>query len=950
MHRPAECAGCPFNRPGDGFVPFDGPRDARLVIIGESPGADEENEEKPFVGPSGKMLAGAMRMAGVDRKDVLVGNTILCRPPRPWCASDKGWQGAIAHCGRVHTGPLLASLPNVKAVLVLGGPALLRHTGMRPIRVRRGGYSLTLNGIENVRGSAWKASELAAGGTHVVLASGGIMGVWVELPKWQGDPWIVAGLHPAFIRRGNLHLKPLLASDVDKARELSVGPGLGQHPTMADDFAHVPLKQAVAALVGQDLTFDVEVDANGNPNMIGISDGRKVYSFVGAEGLKAAREALRQPGGLRIGHNLAFDVKALGGLAEIGGRPFDTIIAAALVEPSLPRALSDVASVHAAGGYVYWKDVMENPRTQAVLRLRMGLPAAFAAWDQLYNGLDVWWTEVCYRSLRSQMRSTKTAGLFTDIQMPMFRELLELEANGMLVDQGRASDRRQAALQEMVRLQDEISGIVADRIADRRWAASRALTDVRAAVDSEIGQLPRCPEHLGFLGGTKRTACPDCNELWKAASAVRARFKKQIDTAKRNSCRVQHAFSTTSPMDWAWILFAPKEVGGFELKSKIKTKTNRASMGKNAIKGMLASAGLPDDARTLLTSKFRLGQLGSRVAKYLTPPLEADGRVHPAYALHKTLTGRTSSGVDDTDAEKPTSRYAVNAQNWPEDCRSIIVAPTGHVLVNFDFKAIEAFTTAMAVWKRTGSRAYWDLLWTPGLDIHTMTAGEVEKVLGHPITRYQGKRVRHMWSYGASPKMMAIQLAGDGVTLAMATAADRALAALHPDIVEWRKATATALLKQPALRNPFGRICHFTVGKRASGELGVDDPNSAVAWEPQSTAHDIVKTKWLEMRANGVLTVARMFNHSHDSFGFEVDPSVIPVAAFIAGAKAVLERPVGVMASVTPDGKPFAPQVEVQAGQRWAQKHVHGVTKGCPGAAKCKAEEVVDGLEVWDGR
>jgi DNA polymerase len=52
-----------------------------IAIVGEAPGEQEEKQGRPFIGPSGAELDRALRMAGIQRKNTLVTNVLLCRPP-----------------------------------------------------------------------------------------------------------------------------------------------------------------------------------------------------------------------------------------------------------------------------------------------------------------------------------------------------------------------------------------------------------------------------------------------------------------------------------------------------------------------------------------------------------------------------------------------------------------------------------------------------------------------------------------------------------------------------------------------------------------------------------------------------------------------------------------------------------------------------------------------------
>lgn len=58
-----------------------GPHDADLLLLGEAPGATEDEEGEPFVGRSGDVLDDALRDAGLARADVRISNCVRCRPP-----------------------------------------------------------------------------------------------------------------------------------------------------------------------------------------------------------------------------------------------------------------------------------------------------------------------------------------------------------------------------------------------------------------------------------------------------------------------------------------------------------------------------------------------------------------------------------------------------------------------------------------------------------------------------------------------------------------------------------------------------------------------------------------------------------------------------------------------------------------------------------------------------
>ena len=58
-----------------------GPADAKLLFVGEAPGANEDERGEPFVGRSGDVLDETLHDVGLDRDDVRITNCVRCRPP-----------------------------------------------------------------------------------------------------------------------------------------------------------------------------------------------------------------------------------------------------------------------------------------------------------------------------------------------------------------------------------------------------------------------------------------------------------------------------------------------------------------------------------------------------------------------------------------------------------------------------------------------------------------------------------------------------------------------------------------------------------------------------------------------------------------------------------------------------------------------------------------------------
>jgi len=80
--RSGTCTKCRLASTRTNFVFGEGNPDARLVVIGEAPGADEDALGRPFVGRSGQLLDKILQAVQFRREEVFICNIIKCRPPQ----------------------------------------------------------------------------------------------------------------------------------------------------------------------------------------------------------------------------------------------------------------------------------------------------------------------------------------------------------------------------------------------------------------------------------------------------------------------------------------------------------------------------------------------------------------------------------------------------------------------------------------------------------------------------------------------------------------------------------------------------------------------------------------------------------------------------------------------------------------------------------------------------
>jgi uracil-DNA glycosylase family 4 len=132
------CALCPHRT---NAVPGEGNPHARLMLVGEGPGATEDATGRPFVGQAGKLLDGILQAIDVPRETVYITNIVKCRPPQ----NRKPLPDEIAACIPYLHRQLELIRP--KVILALGGTACEAMLGVRKSLGELRSKVHTFNGI-----------------------------------------------------------------------------------------------------------------------------------------------------------------------------------------------------------------------------------------------------------------------------------------------------------------------------------------------------------------------------------------------------------------------------------------------------------------------------------------------------------------------------------------------------------------------------------------------------------------------------------------------------------------------------------------------------------------------------------------------------------------------------------------------------------------------------------
>jgi len=118
------CKACDLWKNATQTVFGEGAENAQVVFIGEQPGDREDIEERPFVGPAGKVFHSALDEAGIDRTKVYITNAVK---HFKWTPAPRGKR-------RIHKKPndleIAACLPWLEAELRIVKPAIVVVSGL----------------------------------------------------------------------------------------------------------------------------------------------------------------------------------------------------------------------------------------------------------------------------------------------------------------------------------------------------------------------------------------------------------------------------------------------------------------------------------------------------------------------------------------------------------------------------------------------------------------------------------------------------------------------------------------------------------------------------------------------------------------------------------------------------------------------------------------------------
>jgi uracil-DNA glycosylase len=137
--------GCALKQTATQLVFADGNPQAKLMLVGEAPGRDEDLEGRPFVGRSGQLLDRMLAAIGLDRTSVYIANVVPWRPPGNRTPSPQETQVCLPFIQRQ------IELCNPDVLVCLGGPSAETLLGQKGITKIRGRWFTYQAGTREIR-------------------------------------------------------------------------------------------------------------------------------------------------------------------------------------------------------------------------------------------------------------------------------------------------------------------------------------------------------------------------------------------------------------------------------------------------------------------------------------------------------------------------------------------------------------------------------------------------------------------------------------------------------------------------------------------------------------------------------------------------------------------------------------------------------------------------------
>lgn len=810
-------------------VPAVGPLDAEIILIGESPAAEEEQQGIPFVGRAGKLLNTTLKKAGIDRDKCRVMNVVPIRAPQ-----DKFelHSPAVMNWGLGELRRELTQLTNPKVIVALGANPLEALLGRKPPIARRGNKP-SEGFIGQWRGSIIPPKYLADTGLHVenYLSKHGILA--------NAPCPVVATYHPAAILR-QFTWHPWLLLDLKTAAYVASAGA----PKLKERQWYINNPSALTRLAKSGIDL-ISVDSEMNPKLVAIATEDEVHVFEYDPQFHVALKALLEsPKILKVAQNWLHDAswfRVQFGI-DVAEPIYDTEGGAQVLNSALQKELSP----HISTRYTPWpyhKWLVDTDPYQ-------------------YCGMDA---VVCYDAYWNQIDELHKRDLYNVAKHDhhLLYPLMDMQRVGFKIDGARQTSIAQDFAIDLGTKQRQLDVAVKPIIQSKLPSFKNPHL---------FQKLKRCPCCGG--GKVNRQHCLQCGiggaTLKQAAAqagipqkSLRLALKPCIPCGGGGKVIVQLPFNPESPAQLADIIYRGLGIRPRRFKGSETTRVDQL----DAIK----------DKHPLIAHIIDVSQASAELAtvKRLTPGI--DGRLHCVFNPWGTGSGRVagSEGL----VEKGT-----NPMNIPVKARELVVPDNGMFLLYPDKAQIEARAVAVLANDQALKDALTQPIVWPGhekhgkVDSHTRVQQLFDK-FGVSITRDQAKRFTYAGIYGGGAAQLAVELNADAFKRGSSAVLSPSQVQMgldaffraFPRVRQWQLDLQDEVLRTRRLRCPYtGRERTWTgyIQDTKTKGLAAKIAKEALSFLPQNMAAWILGLDLLDLwNSNdyGQLQLLQPLIHVHDA-------------------------------------------------------------------------------------
>lgn len=684
---------------------------AKVMLIGENPGYNEDKKGIPFVGRSGKLLNEIFADLEIDREEWYITNAVKCFTNQD---ETKPKVSEIKACKPY----LIEEIKRVK-------PNVIGALGNSAIR-----SLLNREGINKIKNNIFMSEEF------------GIK--------------VIPTFHPAYVLR-NPGAYNYLYDGIKMILEESKKSSIVYKSPIKTKYLIADTKEKLNKVLDElekkeKFAFDLETSDLNYLTNIGLSFGVSWKKGLGIsipwellEGKELDRlQKILLSDKLKIGQNVKFDIQCLlGKKHKVKGPFFDTMLAHHLINENMKHGLNDQVLEYTDMGE-YWAPLEASKAKVAKDRKIKKEEITYDMLPRdllyLYGAKDCDATYRMYDYLLPELERQNLKGFYDEHVMPFMPIILEMEYRGIKIDRKKLLKLIPEYLDKVVKAEKELYADP-DLITFEKAHVKEEAKKYTKAYEESAGKLiakykksknlqSRFPDgestyvEYRIPGGKekyikdkiKKAASATWKKRYKDSSMWGYKFKKEEDYLDHMLSEKLWAFNFNSPKQLRSLLF--DQMGLPVIKEgKEGPSTDKEVMEELDMQGV-------EIAQKIVAYRTLVKYIGTYLVSVYEKS-EVDGRIHTSFLQAGTVSGRLSS-------------KSPNLQNIPrsaKDFKSCFVSDPGYTFVKADLAQAE-----FRCWAHYSGDEDMIQDIESGLDIHKRTASEVFDVPEEEIPKDDERR------------------------------------------------------------------------------------------------------------------------------------------------------------------------------------------------------------------